>query len=98
MQDDLRANAIIDMAVEELMLHVRALGKRLFIDERAAFEVAFTGGLLVKGSMIRKRLERRIKNAVPGATVKGDEVIGARGAMKLAVKMVAPQHAGLQAE
>jgi glucosamine kinase len=65
-------------------LHVRALGKRLFVDERAAFDVALAGGLLRRGSVIRKRLEKRIKTAVPGATVKGDTVDGARGAVKLA--------------
>jgi glucosamine kinase len=89
MQDDMRANTIIDTAVEELMLHVRALGKRLFIDERATFDVAFTGGLLAKGSLIRKRLERRLKTAVPGAVIKAGEVIGARGAVKLAVRSLA---------
>lgn len=84
MQDDLRANAIVDIAVEELMLHVRALAKQLFVDERAAFGVALSGGLLGKGSLVRKRLDRRLKHAVPGATVKPDEVSGARGAVKLA--------------
>jgi glucosamine kinase len=91
MQDDLRANTIIDMAVEELMLHVRALAQQLFVDERAAVHVALTGGLLVKGSMIRKRLERRLKHAVPGAAVKADEVIGARGAVKLATHQLGAQ-------
>lgn len=84
MQGDMRANAIIDVAVEELMLHVRALGKRLFIDERAAFEVALAGGLLRKGSLVRKRLERRLKQAVPGATIKSESIDGARGAVRLA--------------
>lgn len=88
MQGDLRANAIIDMAVEELMLHVRALGQRLFVDERAAFDVALAGGLLRKGSVVRKRLEKRLKTAVPGATIKADAVDGARGAVKLARQAV----------
>jgi len=93
MQDDLRANSIIDIAVEELMLHVRALAKQLFVDERAAFGVAFSGGLLNKGSLVRKRLERRLKHAVPGATANPEEVIGARGAVKLAIHHVSAHHA-----
>jgi glucosamine kinase len=87
-QGDLRANALVDIAVEELVIHIRTLGKQLFVDERAAFDVALTGGLLTRGSLMRKRLERRIKSAVPGATVKADEVIGARGAVKLATHAI----------
>src|SRR5215211_5738147 len=33
---DLRANALLSMAAEELVLHVRTLARRLFADERAA--------------------------------------------------------------
>lgn len=87
MQDDVRANSIVDMAVEELVLHVRALAKRLFVDDRAAFDLALAGGLLHKGSLIRKRLERRLRAAVPGVTVHAEDVDGARGAVKLALRM-----------
>lgn len=87
MQDDTRANTLIDTAVEELVLHVRSLGRRLFMDERAAFDVALTGGLLGKGALIRKRVERRLKTAVPGATVKSGTVDAARGAVRLARRM-----------
>jgi glucosamine kinase len=88
MQDDVRANSIVDMAVEELVLHVRALARRLFVDDRAAFDLALSGGLLHKGSLLRKRLERRIRVAVPGATIHAEEVDGARGAVRLALAMV----------
>lgn len=88
-QDDPRANALVDTAVEELVLHVRALGRRLFMDERAAFNVALTGGLLGKGSLIRKRLERRLKTAVPGATIRTGAVDPARGALQLARRLAA---------
>ena len=37
---DLRANAIVSLAVEELSLHVRALARQLFVDERASLPVA----------------------------------------------------------
>jgi glucosamine kinase len=47
---DLRANAIVSLAVEELALHVRSLARQLFTDERASVPVAFTGGLLSKGT------------------------------------------------
>ena len=87
MQDDVRANSIVDMAVEELVLHVRALARRLFVDDRAAFDLAFAGGLLHKGSLLRKRLERRLRGAVPGVTVHGEDVDGARGAVKLALRV-----------
>ena len=87
MQDDVRANSIVDMAVEELILHVRALATQLFVDDRAAFDLALSGGLLHKGSLLRKRLERRLRGAVPGATVRAEDVDGARGAVKLALRM-----------
>ena len=63
---DLRANAVLTLAVEELVLHVRALARQLFGDERAALPVALTGGMLGRGSTLRKRLEHRLKSAVPG--------------------------------
>jgi glucosamine kinase len=86
-QDDVRANSIVDMAVEELVLHVRSLARKLFVDDRAAFDLALSGGLLQKGSLLRKRLERRLRGSVPGATIHPGEVDGARGAVKLALKV-----------
>ncbi len=83
---DLRANAIISLAVEELVLHVRALARQLFGDERAATPVAFTGGMLKRGSTLRKRLEQRLKSAVPGAQVNAGEVDPARGAVRGALR------------
>lgn len=84
LQGDLRANSLVNLAVEELMLHVRALARQLFADERAAFDVAMTGGLLTRGTLIRKRLDQRIRAALPGATVKPGEVIPVRGAVRAA--------------
>lgn len=86
---DLRANSIISMAVEELALHIRALARQLFTDERASVPVAFTGGLLSKGSSYRKRLEHRLKSAVPGAQVHSAEIDPARGAVRGALKQLA---------
>ena len=83
---DLRANAILSLAVEELVLHVRTLSRSLFGDERAATPVAFTGGMLIKGSTLRKRLEQRLRSAVPGAQVNSAEVIPARGAVRGALR------------
>lgn len=85
---DLRANSIVSMAVEELALHVRALARRLFADERAAVPVALTGGLLGKGSSFRKRLEHRLKAAVPGAQVRAEELDPARGAVREALRLL----------
>ena len=56
---DLRANSLVTLAIEELGLHVRALARLLFGDERAAFQLAFNGGLLQRGSLLRRRLEQR---------------------------------------
>ncbi|MDE3054117.1 MAG: hypothetical protein KGJ70_09545, partial [Gemmatimonadota bacterium] len=42
---DLRANALLDLATEELALHARALARQLFTDERAAVPIALSGGL-----------------------------------------------------
>ena len=86
---DLRANSIISMAVEELALHVRALARQLFADERASVPVAFTGGLLNKGTSYRKRLEHRLKSAVPGAQIHSDDVDPARGAVRGALRQLA---------
>jgi glucosamine kinase len=57
---DLRANALVAMAVEELVIHVRTLARRLFADERAASTVALAGGLLGRRSPLRKRVEHRL--------------------------------------
>lgn len=79
---DIRAKAIVGIAVEELVLHVRALAVQLFGDERAAVPVALGGGLMARGSLLRKGVEHRLKSAVPGALVSAVEVFPARGAMK----------------
>ena len=85
---DLRANALVSLAVEELVLHVRALARQLFGDERAAVPVALTGGMLARGSTLRKRLEHRLRSAVPGASVSAEPVIPARGAVRAALRIV----------
>ncbi|MFL5563418.1 MAG: BadF/BadG/BcrA/BcrD ATPase family protein [Gemmatimonadaceae bacterium] len=86
---DLRANALLSMAAEELVLHVRALARQLFMDERAAVPVALTGGLLKRGAPLRKRLEQRMKSAVPGAQVQSADVDAARGAVRDALRILA---------
>ena len=85
---DLRANALVSLATEELVLHVRTLARQLFGDERAAIPVAMTGGLLGKGSLLRKRVEHRLKSAVPGAQVRQEPVDAARGAVKGALRFL----------
>lgn len=85
---DLRANAIVSLAVEELSLHVRALARQLFVDERAAVPLALSGGMLSRGSMLRKRLEHRLKSAVPGAQIHAEEVDPARGAVRGALRFL----------
>jgi glucosamine kinase len=85
---DLRANSIVSLAVEELALHVRALARRLFGDERAAVPVALAGGNLQRGSVLRKRLEHRMKVAVPGAQVSAHDVDPARGAVRGALRFL----------
>ena len=83
---DLRASAILSLAVEELVLHVLALARQLFGDERAATPVAVTGGMLTRGTTLRKRLEHRLKSAVPGAQLHTAEVDPARGAVRGALR------------
>ncbi len=87
---DVRANSLVGLAVEELVLHVRALAVKLFLDDRASVPLAFSGGLLHKGSFLRKRLEQRLKSAVPGAQIRTEEIIAARGAVKAALMRVVP--------
>lgn len=91
LQDDVRANSIIDTAAEELVLHIRALATRLFMDERAGFSVALAGGLLGARSLLRKRLERRMRSATPGAQLRSGEIDAARGAVKRALRVRAAQ-------
>lgn len=85
---DLRANSIASMAVEELGLHVRTLARTLFVDERAATPVALAGGLLGPRSMLRKRLEQRLKSMAPGAQVRPEEVVPVRGAVRGALRFL----------
>ncbi len=85
---DLRANALISLCVEELVLHVRTLARRCFGDERVSIPLAFTGGLLARGTLVRKRLEQRLKSAVPGATVRSEDVDGARGSIRRARRLL----------
>ncbi len=84
---DLRANSILDIAAEELALHVRTLARQLFTDERAACSVALAGGLLRAGSTLRKRLEHRLKSSTPGAQLIASEVHPERGAMRAALTL-----------
>ncbi|MBV6522991.1 MAG: N-acetylmuramic acid/N-acetylglucosamine kinase [Gemmatimonadaceae bacterium] len=95
---DLRANAIVTLGVEELALHVRTLARQLFVDERATVPLALSGGLVHKGTLVRKRLEVRLRSMVPGAMLHGDEVIAVRGAIKRAMRtpsgIVARQRGG----
>lgn len=85
---DLRANTVVTMAVEELALHIRALARDLFVDERAGIPVAMHGGLLAKGRPMRKRLEHRLKTLVPGAVVRHQPVDAARGAVQVALRSI----------
>lgn len=85
---DLRANAILSLAAEELVLHVRTLARSLFGDERASCPVALGGGLLAPGSPLRKRVEHRLKSAVPGALLRTDEVVPVRGAIRGALRFL----------
>ena len=85
---DQRANALITLAAEELVLHIRALARQLFTDERAAVAVALSGGLMDRGSPLRKRLEQRLKSAVPGANLRAEEVLPARGALRAAARRI----------
>lgn len=85
---DLRANSICTLAAEELVLHVRTLARQLFVDERAAVPVALSGGMLQRGSFLRRLVEHRLRTAAPGSHLHGEEVVAARGAVKLANRSV----------
>jgi glucosamine kinase len=85
---DPRANALVTLAAEELVLHIRALSRQLFTDERAAVSVALSGGVMERGSPLRKRLEQRLKSAVPGAQLRSEEVLPARGALRAAARRI----------
>ena len=86
--DDTRAASLVSLAVEELVLHARALARSLFVDERAEIPFAMSGGLLQKGSYLRKRLDTRLKSVVPGSVVSSSVIVPARGAVKAALALV----------
>lgn len=86
---DLRANSLCTLAAEELVIHVRTLARQLFTDERAAIPVALAGGLMRRGSYLRKLVEMRLKSAVPGAQLHAAEVVPVRGAVRDALAMLA---------
>jgi len=81
---DLRANSICTVAAEKLVLHVRTLARQLFADERAAVPVALAGGMMVRGSFMRRLVEHRLRTAVPGSQLHAEDVIPVRGALTLA--------------
>jgi glucosamine kinase len=85
---DLRANSILTMASEELVLHIRTLARELFTDERAAVPVAMAGGLMQPGAFLRKLVEHRLKSAVPGALIRHEPVVPVRGAIRVARRAV----------
>ncbi len=85
---DPRANALVALAAEELVVHIRALAVRLFGDERTTIPVALSGGLLQKGSLLRKKAEQRIRSAVPGAQLRSAEIIPVRGAVRAAIQRI----------
>ena len=86
---DLRANSLCTLAAEELALHVRTLARRLFADERAAVAVALAGGLLERGTLLRRLVEHRLRSAVPGCQLHAAEVVPARGAVRTALGLLA---------
>jgi N-acetylglucosamine kinase-like BadF-type ATPase len=83
---DLRANSLTSLAVEELLLHIRTLARNLFLDERATFPLALSGGLMSRGSLLRKRLAGRLKMSVPGAVLREEDVVPVRGAVSGALR------------
>jgi glucosamine kinase len=86
---DLRANSLCTLATEELVLHVRTLARQLFTDERAAVPVAVAGGMLRRGSWLRRLVELRLKSAVPGMVLHAEDVVPARGAVRTALGLLA---------
>jgi glucosamine kinase len=86
---DLRANSLCTLATEELVIHVRTLARQLFTDERAAVPVALAGGMMGRGSWLRKLVEMRLKSAVPGMMLHNEDVVPARGAVRTALGLLA---------
>jgi glucosamine kinase len=51
--------------------------------------VALAGGLLERGSWLRRLVEMRLKSAVPGTVLRAEDVVPARGAIRNALRLVA---------
>jgi glucosamine kinase len=85
---DQRAITLMSIACEELVIHIRTLARKLFVDERAAVPVALAGGLLSRRSSLRARVEHRLKSIVPGAQVDPRDVDAARGAVRGALRIL----------
>jgi glucosamine kinase len=86
---DLRASSLVSLAVEELVLHARTLARQLFVDERTTVPLALGGGLLARGSLLRKRMYARLKTAVPGAVLRDEDLVPVRGAVRMALRRLA---------
>ena len=50
--------------------------------------MALSGGLLGRGAPLRKRVDHRLKGAVPGAQVRAEDVDPARGAVRGALRLL----------
>jgi glucosamine kinase len=48
--------------------------------------LALSGGLLARGSLLRRRLEHRLKTMTPGARLRAGDIVAARGAVRLALR------------
>ena len=59
-------------------------------------QVALGGGLLEPGSALRRRVEHRLKSAVPGSKVHAAAIVSVRGAVKRALQIGAEAHTGAE--
>ena len=85
---DLRANAMVTLAVEELV-HPRPRARAPAVRRRASGAArGALGRHASRGSTLRKRLEHRLKSAVPGAQIRTEPVVAARGAVRAALRIV----------
>lgn len=82
------AARLLHEAAAALGAHVQTLVARLFPSTSATVAVAFTGGLLAPGAVLRGEVENWISASVPRARPIPEEIVPARGAVDAALRML----------
>lgn len=82
-QGDAIANQIVNEEIDELLLHIRTMEKKIAVQ---VLEVSFIGSLIVKDNIFSLKLRERIKAELPNVSLKEAKSAPAFGAVLLGLK------------